>query len=452
MIERNVEKSVNLSFEEISVANTNLDPESRTAKAHFRRHEIFYGGLTLTCAQIVDNEVRTLGFIHNIDYLMNSEDPTFFRHRVGYEQYESFNATTSTLPFIDTTTNIKIDISWKKWSCCSACCCSVALCGLYANTKKCHEVDSYRTRKGLLSFMLLDFNKPLKLPNDEVSRELDRILRLSPYREEGIAIFSSMIHRTLRFQEHLWSDVLKPIVMNNLESWLGTTGSSLTTLGLFIEEESCVGMEQMKNCSLLAACRGQTIVEPPPLVEEPVVVDPCAETPMVTLSVLESKASFRFEPNTSYRLRLDGLDMEGLKSVKWKIGERTVGNYDSSKPCHEQGITVHENGFDLILIEPNETQVVGVVIEAFTGRHRFRIQFMVDSVEDRFAYDYRVSLEKAAIAAAAIVLLMVSTTLIHHFKWRTQPPRMKDPSRRRSEKLSEARQTESKKNRPLPTK
>ncbi|VDO25294.1 unnamed protein product [Haemonchus placei] len=319
-MKRYMEMSVNPTIEEatagskpqdvslrISVANTNLDEGSRSSKAHFTRHEIFYGGLTLTCAQIVDNEVRTLGFLHNIDYLMNSEDPNFckFRHRVGYEQYESFNATTSMLPFIDTTTNIK-----------------------------------------------------LKLPNDEVAREVDRILRLSPYREEGIAIFSSMIHRTQRFQEHLWSVVLEPIVMSNLDSWMGATESSLTSLGLFIEEESCVGMEQMKNCSLLAACRGQTIVEPPPLVEEPVVVDPCAETPMVTLSVVESKASFRFEPNTSYRLRLEGLDMEGLKSVKWKIEERTVSNYDPSKPCHEQGMAVHENGFDLILIEPNETQPV----------------------------------------------------------------------------------------------
>ncbi|KAK6053582.1 hypothetical protein COOONC_08912 [Cooperia oncophora] len=119
-------------------------------------------------------------------------------------------------------------------------------------------------------------------------------------------------------------------------------------------------------------------LQPPPSVEELVPVDPCAETPMVALSVIESSASFRFEPNVSYRLRLDGLDMESLKSIKWKIGDRIIASYDPAKPCHEQGIAVHENGFDLILIEPNETQVVGVVIEAFTGKHRFRIHFLVD--------------------------------------------------------------------------
>ncbi|KAK6027840.1 hypothetical protein OSTOST_06127 [Ostertagia ostertagi] len=198
----------------------------------------------------------------------------------------------------------------------------------------------------------------------------------------------------------LRSQILQNIVAKNLASW---TGSKQKSVGLFIEEQSCNGTDQMTNCSLLAACRGQIIDEPPPPIEELIPEDPCADTPMVALSVIESSASFRkkfrFEPNVSYRLRLDGLDMENLKSIKWKIGDNAVDNYDPSKPCHKQGMVVHENGFDLILIEPNETQVVGVVIEAFTGKHRFRIHFLVDRVEDISTYDHRETIEWAGIVA-----------------------------------------------------
>ncbi|KAK5982600.1 hypothetical protein GCK32_003290 [Trichostrongylus colubriformis] len=348
---------------------------------HFKAHEAFYGGLTLTCAQMVDNEVRSSGIVHNVDYLMNDDDGSFYLHRVGYEQYETFNATSSTLPFTDKQHNLKVDVSWNEWSCCSACCCSVTFCGLYANAKKCDEIDSYRTREGYLSVMLLDFKKP----------EL-------------------------------------------LESWRAANERGNSFLGLFIQEENCARMEQKMNCSLLAACRGQVVFEPPPPVEELVPVDPCAETPMVTLSVIESSSSFRFEPNASYRLRLDGLDMESLKSIKWKIGERTIDSYDTSKPCHEQGVAVHENGFDLILIEPNETQVVGVVIEAFTGRHRFRIHFLTDNVEFTSSYDHRVTIKRVAIVAAIIVLLLAALTIIHNFKWRTHVSSKQEETKRKGDK------------------
>lgn len=47
------------------------------------------------------------------------------------------------------------------------------------------------------------------LNDGEVSRELDKILRLSPYREQGIAIYSSLIQRTPRFRQEFWKDTLK---------------------------------------------------------------------------------------------------------------------------------------------------------------------------------------------------------------------------------------------------
>ncbi|EYB92713.1 hypothetical protein Y032_0191g1330 [Ancylostoma ceylanicum] len=65
---------------------------------------------------------------------------------------------------------------------------------------------------------------------------------------------------------------------------------------------------------LLSRSAGRSSHSPPP-VDEMVPVDPCADLPMVTLSISESSSSFRFEPNVSYRLRLDGVDMETAKSV-----------------------------------------------------------------------------------------------------------------------------------------
>ncbi|EYB92720.1 hypothetical protein Y032_0191g1333 [Ancylostoma ceylanicum] len=146
---------VNTSFV-IALARSAEDKD-RTAV-----YEKFYGGLTLICAQLVDNEPRSLGFIHNIDYLVNplsaDDGDRFFQQAMNYEDFELLNST-STLPFTSAPINIKIDISWEAWSCCSACCCSVKLCGLYSNEKKCHELDSYRTRRGFLSVFLLNPEK-----------------------------------------------------------------------------------------------------------------------------------------------------------------------------------------------------------------------------------------------------------------------------------------------------
>ncbi|RCN50310.1 hypothetical protein ANCCAN_03532 [Ancylostoma caninum] len=143
---------------------------------------------------------------------------------------------------------------------------------------------------------------------------------------------------------------------------------------------------------------------------------------MVTLSVSESSASFRFEPNTSYRLRLDGVDMETAKSVIiWKVGGDAVHAYEPTKRCQEQGVAVHANGADLILIEVNATQVVGHVIEAFTGRHRFRIHFLVDRKEGESISDHRIAIQIAGIIGGGGSLLLAAITIIHNYKCRERP-------------------------------
>lgn len=116
--------------------------------------------------------------------------------------------------------------------------------------------------------------------------------------------------------------------------------------------------------------------------------------------------------------------MDTMKSIKWKIDGDVVSSYDASKPCDQQGIVVHANQFDLLLIKPNESQVVGAVIEAFTGRHRFRIHFLMDSEEDIAGYDHKEAIEAAIIVAAATVLAVAVLTVIHNFKWRTHLDQM----------------------------
>ncbi|KJH46623.1 hypothetical protein DICVIV_07326, partial [Dictyocaulus viviparus] len=374
-------------------------------------YEKFYGGLTLICAQMVDNVPRSLGFIHNIDYFVNAYDTNaLFNDSMHYEHYSIFNESMWNLPYINETLNIQITVVWDEWSCCSACCCSVALCGLYSNAKKCQEIDSYRERKGYLSVLLLDSKDSINLPNKKVSYELDKILRLSPYRENGIAVFSSLILNTPRFREHFWHDVLMDIIENQI----GITNETLeNSVGLFIEEQDCTGMLQKTNCTVLAECRGQTIREPPPPVEELVVVDPCSTVPMTVLPISESSASFRYEANTSYRLRLDGLDKETIESIEWKIEGKSVNDYDLSKPCDEQGIVVHTNGMDLILIEPNETQIVDVLIEASVRRRRYEIHFLVDKQQDKLFGEKRVVIENVIMATALTIVAMAVFILIH---------------------------------------
>ncbi|VDK57577.1 unnamed protein product, partial [Cylicostephanus goldi] len=240
----------------IHIANFSYLAKSSQLRAEL---EDFYGGLTLTCAQLVDNEPRSLGFVYNIDYLCN--DNVFERYKpfMNYDQYERLDNSTE-LPFKMSSANLKMDVAWDDWSCCSACCCSVALCGLYANEKKCHEIDSYRTRRGLLSVFLLDPQKKVKIRNKTVSAELNQLLRISPYREKGIAIYSSFMLRQPRFKTHLFDEYLKDPVTYFL-SKRGHDFDDYAGVGMFYEEQDCSGMEQKLNCSVLAACRGEIVEE-----------------------------------------------------------------------------------------------------------------------------------------------------------------------------------------------
>lgn len=64
---------------------------------------------------------------------------------------------------------------------------------------------------------------------------------------------TDQVELTSRFQ---------PILDEHLESWTGKKRPARSShVGMFIEEEGCAGMEQMKNCSVLAACRGQIVEE-----------------------------------------------------------------------------------------------------------------------------------------------------------------------------------------------
>ncbi|CAJ0593475.1 unnamed protein product [Cylicocyclus nassatus] len=408
--------------------------------------ENFYGGLTLTCAQLVDNEPRSLGFIYNIDYLCNDNVLERYKPSLNYEQYERLDNTTE-LPFKLSKENLKIDVAWEDWSCCSACCCSVALCGLYANEKKCHEVDSYRTRRGLLSVFLLDPKKKVNIRNKTVSAELNKLFRISPYREKGFVIYSSFMLRQPRFKIHLFEEHLR----DPLTYFLGKRGhdefDDYAGVGMFHEEQDCSGMEQKMNCSVLAACRGEIVEEPPPPIEEQVPVDPCADLPIVTLSISESSSSFRYEQNTSYRLRIDGLDMETLKAVTWKVGGERVRSYDESRPCDEQGISVHQNGVDLLLIDVNATEIVDKVLEAFTGKRRFKIHFVVDKEEDVDVPDYRYKFMIAAVIGGCAAFILALISIIHSFVWRKRP----QPSMATEKSRTKTRTERSKRKRKRPS-
>uniref|UniRef100_A0A158P9G2 FSA_C domain-containing protein n=1 Tax=Angiostrongylus cantonensis TaxID=6313 RepID=A0A158P9G2_ANGCA len=71
-------------------------------------YEKFFGGLTIVCAQMVDNEPRSLGFVHNIDYFVNADDEDlFFLDSMKYEDYVTIDSSPSNLPYLNETMNIK---------------------------------------------------------------------------------------------------------------------------------------------------------------------------------------------------------------------------------------------------------------------------------------------------------------------------------------------------------
>uniref|UniRef100_A0A1I7XNC8 NTR domain-containing protein n=1 Tax=Heterorhabditis bacteriophora TaxID=37862 RepID=A0A1I7XNC8_HETBA len=335
------------------------------------------GGLTITCGQHVDNEVRGIGFIYNVDYLTNGKNNE--KLVLYYDKFEHINTSMVGLPYVDQSTNLKLDIAWDDWSCCSACCCSGAICGFYTTYKdwsEHHKMRSYRVRRGYLSIFISNLDLPLNIKHMVTAGdELNELLRLSPYKEKGIAVFSSLLVNTKRFRIGFFDNELKIILTKYFNS-RGIELDKYEGLGMYVDIKSCANDTEKTNCTLLAKCRRMEVTQMVAGKEDKLPEDPCSDVELITLITYKKRMSFR----------IAGADMDSnidkvtffyqqlffsiistcniLIQVTWKISQTTIKSYNAAKNCSDQGKAVHENKLDLLILNISCVDT-GHHIEAF---------------------------------------------------------------------------------------
>uniref|UniRef100_A0A1I7RHM1 Uncharacterized protein n=1 Tax=Bursaphelenchus xylophilus TaxID=6326 RepID=A0A1I7RHM1_BURXY len=100
------------------------------------------------------------------------------------------------LPIKSEEHNLKVDIGWGDWSCCSTCCCPNEFCsiGFGFSKHKCDAIESRQTRVGYVSFMKINTSEPI----DIAKNFTDHNPELSPREiKEAIQEFEEMLMDTV---------------------------------------------------------------------------------------------------------------------------------------------------------------------------------------------------------------------------------------------------------------
>ncbi|EYC29195.1 hypothetical protein Y032_0006g2834 [Ancylostoma ceylanicum] len=330
---------------------------------------------SLTCAALIDNEPRSLGVIINVDYLVNDRRPFKYSDikvldieaKKPVEQREP-------LPILDESTNLKIDISWDDWSCCSACCCSGILCGkFYTPERKCVLLPSIKVRKGYLSLMKIDMEKPVLPWNSKgINAEFQRMMSISPYKERGIALWSTIwetmesMRDAKEYKEKLYERRFEDILNDTKPQMAGHPG-------FYIDEIPC--NEEKYDCAKLAECRGINIKSK---IDEELEgeADPCAEyePEIETIFIDRQHSDIELFPGRSYRIRIrEEVFATDATRISWRVSSRPPGRYDTSRACLEQGI-VHLKSGDLLLTSLTSRDVKRRLEATLSDGRRINVQ------------------------------------------------------------------------------
>ncbi|KHJ87566.1 hypothetical protein OESDEN_12658 [Oesophagostomum dentatum] len=245
---------------------------------------------------LVDNEPRSLGVVTNIDYLVN--EPRVFMYKdikaVDLEDKKP-EGEKEPLPILDHSTNLKI----RPWD------------------------------------------------SKDVSSEFQTIMSISPYRERGIALWSTMWESVESLKEA--KEYKNKLYEERFGDTLNVTVAQMEAHpGFYIDEAPC--NEEKYDCTKLAECRGiniKTKVEE----ETEEEVDPCAEyeTEIQTIFIDQEHSDIEVLPKHSYRIRIrEEAFATDAARIHWRISSRPPARYDTSRACLEQGI-VQLKGGDLLL-------------------------------------------------------------------------------------------------------
>ncbi|WKY07530.1 hypothetical protein Q1695_007192 [Nippostrongylus brasiliensis] len=304
---------------------------------------------TFVCAATVDNEARALGVVINVDYVVNGNHPLRYSDmKVPAEEEKKPPEKKEPLPILDHNTNLKIDISWEEWSCCSACCCTSLLCGkFYTPERKCKRLQSVKTRKGYLSLMKINPDQPVyPWTNQHIDGDFQTMMFISPYKEKGIPLFSTIwqssphLDEVRKYKDHLYANRFTKAGIAN--------PAVVAHPGIYIDQMPCI--EEKYDCVKLAECRGINIKSK---VDEELEreVDPCAEyeNEFQIIFIEQEQTTIPVHTGKHYRIRIrEEVFATDATRASWRVSSRPPGHFDTSKSCLEQGIVLQKNG-DLIM-------------------------------------------------------------------------------------------------------
>ncbi|CAB3408236.1 unnamed protein product [Caenorhabditis bovis] len=313
-------------------------------------------GLTTTCAFELDGEVVGSNVFVNTDpvgAVKNLENKVRTTDVFTYADYESLVVRKDSLK--NEEMNLEIFISWSDYSCCSACCCPVSICGYeFQTAATCDKVFSSKSRKGYLSIRKIVQNKPIKTKS--FSQTLDKILNLPPYKSEGVAVFSSLLQKT-----RLINDFIATNSPNNKYSFRS---------GVFIESVSCKSDEQKLDCTKWAKCHG---IELDGIIEENADegIDSCTQIQFIDVLVGFQSLRFGARKGDKLRIRMDPEAHNPNTKFVWKVNMRNPKKYDQTKHCEIQGIIQRNNEILVIGLKDLDLRVDLIL----NDKKKIRIRF-----------------------------------------------------------------------------
>uniref|UniRef100_A0A0K0DMP2 PH domain-containing protein n=1 Tax=Angiostrongylus cantonensis TaxID=6313 RepID=A0A0K0DMP2_ANGCA len=202
---------------------------------------------------MVDNEPRSLGVVINVDYLVNEKRVLKYSDiKVLDLEKKKPEESKESLPILDLRSNLKV----RPWD------------------------------------------------RNAVDAKFQKMMSISPYRERGIALFStiwetaSYLLEVRKYKDQLYTKRFKSIIHENQTSTV--VGNHP---GFYIDEISCT--EEKYDCNKMAECRGIS-VKSKSLLELQEEVDPCDEyeSEIEIVFIEHEQSVIKLYPGENYRLRI----------------------------------------------------------------------------------------------------------------------------------------------------
>ncbi|CAD5226226.1 unnamed protein product [Bursaphelenchus xylophilus] len=341
-----------------------------------------------------------------------------------------------TLPVESKEHNVKIDIAWGIWSCCSTCCCSNEFCGsgYEFSSHRCDLLTSQQTQVGYVSFLKINSSSPVKLQKilaeahpdfsqdkvEVITKGFDDVLS---NRNDPIPIYSHMFFNGLS----VVYGVLKKIfdfLPPNINQTSPTNTQPFARFGKVLQTRKCDNDNPQKTtCGENDRCRTlwdqgtkyfplvTTTVKPN--LDDNAWKNSCLLVDFIDLIVGDVYNEFTVKIGYNYRLYLAPNLMKPGDKVIWKVGEKSIPTYDWEKSCSGQDLVVAPD-FGSVIIVGFAKGLRNEEISVSLNSIDYSIKFSVKLVNLPSRYQADITLWASLIGGVIIVLLILVALQIYY--------------------------------------